>query len=290
MKTLLLIDNHALIYRFFHALPPLTNPKGEASGAIYGLSSVLLKIIKEQRPDYIAAAFDLPGKTFRNDLYDQYKIHRPTMPNDLQPQVKKARELFNVFGIKTIDQEGFEADDVIGSLAKKFKDEKDLVVIILSGDLDVLQLVVGEKVVIQFLKKGITETKLYDEEAVIERYGVTPKQLPDLKGLLGDTSDNIPGIKGVGPKTASPLIAKYGDLDGLFENLWELPEKIGNKLENQKESALFSKDLATIRVDIPLNFSLEDLKRESLNRDKIKDFFEEMGFNSLIKRLDNIID
>ncbi|HCX45013.1 TPA: hypothetical protein DGT35_00155 [Patescibacteria group bacterium] len=290
MKTLLLIDNHALIYRFFHALPPLTNPKGEASGAIYGLSSVLLKIIKEQRPDYIAAAFDLPGKTFRTDLYDQYKIHRPTMPNDLQPQVKKARELFNVFGIKTIDQEGFEADDVIGSLAKKFKDEKDLVVIILSGDLDVLQLVVGEKVVIQFLKKGITETKLYDEEAVIERYGVTPKQLPDLKGLLGDTSDNIPGIKGVGPKTASPLIAKYGDLDGLFENLWELPEKIGNKLENQKESALFSKDLATIRVDIPLNFSLEDLKRESLSRDKIKDFFEEMGFNSLIKRLDNIID
>ena len=290
MKTLLLIDNHALIYRFFHALPPLTNPKGEPSGAIYGLSSVLLKIIKEQRPDYIAAAFDLPGKTFRNDLYDQYKIHRPTMPSDLQPQVKKARELFSVFGIKTIDQEGFEADDVIGSLAKKFKDEKDLVVIILSGDLDVLQLVVGKKVVIQFLKKGITETKLYDEEAVIERYGVTPKQLPDLKGLLGDTSDNIPGIKGGGPKTASPLIAKYGDLGGLFENLWELPEKIGNKLENQKEAALFSKDLATIRVDIPLNFSLEDLKRESLNRDKIKDFFEEMGFNSLVKRLENIID
>jgi len=290
MKTLLLIDNHALIYRFFHALPPLTNPKGEASGAIYGLSSVLLKIIREQRPDYIAAAFDLPGKTFRNDLYDQYKIHRPTMPVDLQPQIKKARELFKVFGIKSIDQEGFEADDVIGSLAEKFKKEKDLVVIILSGDLDVLQLVDNKKVVVQFLKKGISETKLYDEEAVIERYGVKPEQLPDLKGLLGDTSDNIPGIKGIGLKTAGPLIAKHGDLDNLFENLWELPDKIGNKLENQKKAALFSKDLATIRINIPLDLSLSDLKRESLDRDKIKEFFGEMGFNSLIKRLEDIID
>ena len=290
MKTLLLIDNHALIYRFFHALPPLTNPKGEASGAIYGLSSVLLKIIREQRPDYIAAAFDLPGKTFRNDLYDQYKIHRPTMPVDLQPQIKKARELFKVFGIKSIDQEGFEADDVIGSLAEKFKKEKDLVVIILSGDLDVLQQVDNKKVVVQFLKKGISETKLYDEEAVIERYGVKPEQLPDLKGLLGDTSDNIPGIKGIGLKTAGPLIAKHGDLDNLFENLWELPDKIGNKLENQKKAALFSKDLATIRINIPLDLSLSDLKRESLDRDKIKEFFGEMGFNSLIKRLEDIID
>jgi DNA polymerase-1 len=290
MKTLLLIDNHALIYRFFHALPPLTNPKGEASGAIYGLSSVLLKIIREQRPDYIAAAFDLPGKTFRNDLYDQYKIHRPTMPVDLQPQIKKARELFDVFGIKTIDQEGFEADDVIGSLAEKFKKEKDLVIIILSGDLDVLQLVDNKKVVVQFLKKGISETKLYDEEAVIERYGVKPGQLPDLKGLLGDTSDNIPGIKGIGLKTAGPLIAKHGDLDSLFENLWELPEKIGNKLENQKKAALFSKDLATIRINIPLDLSLNDLKREALKRDEIKKFFSEMGFGSLIKRLEDIID
>ena len=290
MKTLLLIDNHALIYRFFHALPPLTNPKGEASGAIYGLSSVLLKIIREQRPDYIAAAFDLPGKTFRNDLYDQYKIHRPTMPVDLQPQIKKARELFDVFGIKTIDQEGFEADDVIGSLAEKFKKEKDLVIIILSGDLDVLQLVDNKKVVVQFLKKGISETKLYDEEAVIERYGVKPGQLPDLKGLLGDTSDNIPGIKGIGLKTAGPLIAKHGNLDSLFENLWELPEKIGNKLENQKKAALFSKDLATIRINIPLDLSLNDLKREALKRDEIKKFFSEMGFGSLIKRLEDIID
>ena len=290
MKTLLLIDNHALIYRFFHALPPLTNPKGEASGAIYGLSSVLLKIIREQRPDYIAAAFDLPGKTFRNDLYDQYKIHRPTMPVDLQPQIKKARELFDVFGIKTIDQEGFEADDVIGSLAEKFKKEKDLVIIILSGDLDVLQLVDNKKVVVQFLKKGISETKLYDEEAVIERYGVKPGQLPDLKGLLGDTSDNIPGIKGIGLKTAGPLIAKHGDLDSLFENLWELPEKIGNKLENQKKAALFSKDLATIRINIPLDLSLNNLKREALKRDEIKKFFSEMGFGSLIKRLEDIID
>ena len=155
MKTFLLIDNHALLYRFFHALPPLTTPDKKPVGAIYGLARVLLKILREQKPDYWAAAFDLPAKTFRGELYDKYKIHRPPQPDDLRPQMAEAHRLYEKFGIKTLSQTGFEADDIIGSLAEKFKTEKNLVVIILSGDLDVLQLVDDRKVVVQFIRKGI---------------------------------------------------------------------------------------------------------------------------------------
>ncbi|MFH1759033.1 MAG: 5'-3' exonuclease H3TH domain-containing protein [Patescibacteria group bacterium] len=290
MKTLLLIDNHALIYRFFHALPPLTTPKGEPIGAIYGLASVLLKIIREQKPDYMVACFDRPEPTFRDELYDKYKIHRPTMPSDLQSQVGRAHELFEKFGIKSIEQIGFEADDLIGTLVEKFKGVDGLVIIILSGDLDVLQLVIDDKVVVQFLKKGISDTIIYNEKKVFERYGIKPEQLPDLKGLLGDTSDNIPGIAGVGPKTAGPLIQKHGSLEKLFDNLWEVPDKIGARLENQKEAALFSKKLATIRIDVPLWIKLEDLERRKLDRVGLAKYFEELGFKSLAERLERVIE
>lgn len=285
MKTFLLIDSHALIYRFFHALPPLTSPAGEPTGAVYGLANVLMKILREQKPDYLAAVFDTPEPTFRDELYKEYKIHRPAMPDDLRPQIKKAHELFEKFGVKNIKRPGLEADDLIGSLAEKFKKEKDLVVIILSGDLDVLQLVDDRKVVVQFLKKGISDTIIYDEKAVAERYGLKPEQLPDLKGLLGDASDNIPGILGIGPKTATPLVKKYGSLDNLFENLWEIPDKIGNKLENQKEAALFSKKLATIKRDAPLDYGLEDFKRRLLDKKAVGDYFLSLGFKSLVERI-----
>ncbi len=288
MKTLLLIDSHALIYRFFHALPPLTSPIGEPTGAIYGLASVLLKILREQRPDYWAGVFDRPEPTFRDELYKEYKIHRPAMPDNLRPQIQKAHELFEKFGIKSIERAGFEADDLIGSLAEKFKQEGDLVVIILSGDLDVLQLVEGRKVVVQFLKKGISDTIIYDEKAVVERFGLKPKQLPDLKGLLGDSSDNIPGIAGIGPKTATPLLQKYGALESLFKNLWEIPDKIGNKLENKKEAALFSKKLATIKIDMLIDYNLEDFKRKSFNKEMIRNYFYSLGFKSLVERLESI--
>jgi len=288
-ETLLLIDSHALIYRFFHALPPLTTPKGEPIGGIYGLTSVILKILREQRPDYIAAVFDVHAPTFRDKLYKEYKIHRPAMPQELRPQIQKAHELFEQFGIKNVEMAGFEADDLIGTLAEKFKGKKDLVVIILSGDLDVLQLVDDDKVVVQFLKKGISETVIYNEKAVAERYELKPEQLPDLKGLMGDSSDNIPGIAGVGPKTAIPLVKKFGTLENLFDNLWELPDKVGNKLENQKEAALFSKKLATIKTDIDLPYSLEDFKRQPLDKKKLTAYFKELGFKTLAERLKLLI-
>lgn len=285
MKTFLLIDNHALLYRFFHALPPLTTPRGEPIGAIYGLARVLLKILKEQKPDYWAAVFDMPAKTFRDDLYDKYKFHRPPQPDNLRPQVGRARELFEKFGVKSVDRAGFEADDLIGSLAEKFKGEAGLVIIILSGDLDVLQLVDDRKVVVQFIKKGISDTMIYDEKAVGGRYGLKPEQLPDLKGLLGDASDNIPGVKGFGLKTAAPLIQKYGSLENLLDNLWEIPDKLGNKLESQKDLALLSKKLAVIKRDIPLDYRLEDFKRESLDKKSLADYFEELGFKSLVEKI-----
>lgn len=289
MKTLLLIDNHALAYRFYFALPHLTTPKGEPIGAVYGMTSVLLKIIKEQKPDYWATCFDLPKPTFRDKLYAEYKIHRPKQPEELRPQIEEARRLYKVLEVKVIEQESFEADDLIGTLAERFKKEKDLVVIILSGDLDVLQLVDNKKVVVKFLKKGISETVIYDEKAVVDRYDIKPSQLTDLKGLLGDPSDNIPGIAGVGLKTAGPLIKKFGSLENLFDNLWEVPDKIGNKLENQKEAALFSKKLATIRRDVPLDISLEDLKRKKLNIKEVGNYFDKLGFKTLKERLNSIV-
>ncbi|MDP3052710.1 MAG: DNA polymerase I, partial [bacterium] len=191
MKTLLLIDANSLIHRSFHALPPFTSPEGEPTGALYGLSSILIKIFKEQKPDYWTAAFDRPEPTFRKKLFKEYKAHRPKAPDELISQLIKAHEVFEKFGIKTFEQAGFEADDLIAALAKHFKTEKELKIIILTGDLDTLQLVDDGKVEVETPKKGVSEIMVYDKKAVQERYGLNPEQLPDYKGLVGDKSDNI---------------------------------------------------------------------------------------------------
>ena len=286
MKTLLLIDAHALIYRFFHALPALTTPDGQPIGAVYGLANVILKILRERQPDYIAACFDRPEETFRAKEYADYKAHRVAPPDELISQFKLTRELFDKFKIRIVEMPGFEADDLIATLVEKYKNTPDLKIIIFSGDLDLLQLVNNDKVVVEFLRTGISDTMIYDEKAVEQRYDLKPEQLPDLKGLLGDASDNIPGVKGIGPKTAGPLIKKYGTLENLFENLWEVPDKIGLKLTDKKSEALFSKKLATVKRDVPLFVqSLEDLKSEPIDKDGLVKYFENFGFVSLIKRL-----
>lgn len=283
MKTFLIIDSHALIYRFFHALPPLTMPSGEPIGAIFGLARVILKILKEQKPDYLAATFDRPEQTFRAKVFKDYKIQRPPAAPEIIGQFNKARELFEVFGVKVVELAGYEADDLIGTLVELFKKEPDLKIIILSGDLDTLQLVENDKVVVQFIKKGVSETEIYNEQAVFNRYGLAPKQLPDLKGLLGDASDNIPGVKGVGPKTATPLLKKYGSLENLLENLWEISDKIGNKLEGQKEIALFSKELAIIKRDAPIiSRHLNDFRISAQNKPAIVNHLKSLGFNSIV--------
>lgn len=293
MKTLLLIDSHALIHRAYHALPPFTSPKGEPTGALYGFSSMMLRAINDFKPNYIAAAFDLPGKTFRHEVYEEYKAKRPETEDDLIKQLKKLPELAEAFGIYCLSAPGFEADDVLGAIVEQIKNEKlkikDLKIIIVSGDMDILQLVNDDKVVVYAMKKGVNDTVTYNEKKVLERYGFGPKFIPDFKGLKGDPSDNIVGVRGIGEKTATDLIKQFGGLDNLYENLKNkkfknLKERIVKLLLDHKEDAFFSKTLATIRKDAPVGFNLEKAKF-SLDKEKLKEMFLELGFNSLVKRI-----
>lgn len=287
MKTLLLIDANSLIHRFYHALPPLTTPKGEPIGSIYGLSQVLLKIFREIKPDYIAACYDRPEPTFRDEIYKEYKAQRPKAEDALVSQIIKTRELFEQFHVKNVELAGYEADDLIGTLSERFRREPDLQIIIFSGDLDNLQLVDGKTVVVDFLLRGITEVMRYDEGAVMAKYGLKPKQLPDLKAFVGDPSDNIPGVKGVGPKTAQPLIKEFGSAEEVYNSLGIIPEKILKKIAEHKDIALLSKKLAVIRRDAPIPEALlGEFKAQPLNLEKLKKYFSELGFESLVKRLE----
>ncbi|MEK9154510.1 MAG: DNA polymerase [Patescibacteria group bacterium] len=289
MKILLIIDANALIHRCFHALPGLTTKDGQASGALYGLSSILIKIFREEPPDFITAFFDRPEPTFRKEAFKEYKIHRPKAPNELISQIIEAHELFNQFGVKTFEAPGFEADDLIGTAVEKFKDTADLKIIILTGDLDTLQLIENEKVVVKTLKKGITETITYNEASVKERFSISPDQLPDYKGLVGDQSDNILGVPGIGPKTAGSLIQKHQNLEAIIEfSKKNKEEKAYKKIFDFWEQALLSKKLAVIRRDAPLLIkNIAELKYHGLNLKTISDYFEKLGFKSLVSRINN---
>ena len=197
-ETLVLLDTHAIIHRAYHALPELTSPSGEPVGALYGLSTMLMKIVKEMKPDHVVAAFDLPGATHRHDVYKEYKAKRPKTDDALVEQIKRARDVLAAFGIPLYESPGFEADDVIGTIAETAK--KRFNVIIASGDMDTLQLVDDERVRVFTLRKGIQDTVLYDEKAAIARFGFAPERIPDYKGFAGDPSDNIIGIPGIGEK------------------------------------------------------------------------------------------
>ncbi len=292
MKTLLLIDANSIIHRCFHALPPLTTPAGEPIQAVYGLSNILLRILKENPPDYAAAAFDRKEKTFRAEVFKEYKAHRPPTPSELISQIKESYKLFEIFNVAALDLAGFEADDIIGTLVEKFKKEKDLNIVILSGDLDNLQLV-EENVAVRTFIKGVSETTLYDEAKVEERYGLKPRQLPDYKGLVGDPSDNIPGVSGIGPKTAFPIIKNYGNLDNFYAKVKKLDlsgnsrdEKLFRKLLEFEEQALQSRDLAVIRRDAPIQIEkLEELKWTPYDRKVLGRYFESLGFKTLVNRI-----
>ncbi len=285
MKNLLLIDTNGLIHRCFHALPPLTGPGGKPVGALYGLSSILIKILREEKYDFIAACFDRPEPTFRKEIFDDYKIHRPKAPDELVSQIIEARNLLERFQIKVFEAPGFEADDLIGGLVEKFKNVPDLKIVILTGDLDTLQLIDNGQIVVEILKKGISETIIYDEKAIMERSGVLPNQLSDYKGLVGDVSDNIPGVPGVGPKTAAPLIQKYGSLENFFENGKD--EKIYAKISELKEQALLSRNLSIIRRDAPLDVrEIGDLERRGLEKENLIKYFQGLGFKSLAERIE----
>lgn len=298
MKKLVLIDANALVHRAFHALPPLTAPNGMVVNAVYGFISVLLKTIKDMKPDYMAAAFDLAGPTFRHEEFEDYKAHRQKAPDELYVQIPIIKEALRAFGVAIFEKAGFEADDLIGSVAEEAKKIKDLQTVILTGDLDTLQLVDDEKVLVLTLRKGVTDTFLYGEKEVKERFGLEPYQVADFKGLKGDPSDNIPGVPGIGDKTATALLQEYETIENLYKELAKKKEfkkgealtaKLVEKLKEYREQAIFSKRLATIIRDVSIEFSLKGIDwRSKLKREEVERALKNLGFGSLLNRLGGI--
>ena len=281
VKEIVLIDAHSLIHRCFHALPPLTRKDGNQVGALYGLANILLKISQQRKPAYALALFDRPEPTFRKEKFEAYKAHRPKAPNELIFQLNEAKNLFKAFSITTLEVPGFEADDLIGTCAEMFSKEKNLVITILTGDLDALQLV-KKNIFVETFKTGISTTVRYDTSAVIERYGLSPQQLIDYKALVGDASDNIPGVSGVGQKTATVILKKYKTLDAFFSQ--GKKERVYEKIIQHKETALLSQTLATIHTKAPIHPTLKDAIFNPL-WEIVTDYFETNNFLSLAKRV-----
>jgi len=289
-KILVLIDGHALVHRAYHALPPLNTGKGELVNAVYGFVLVLLKVLKELKPDYLVATFDLAGPTFRHKEFEEYKATRVKAPDELYAQLGRVKETLRAFSVPILEKEGYEADDVIGTVVEKLKTHKEKInTIIVTGDLDTLQLV-DKNTSVFTLKKGVKDTILYDAKAVSERYGLKPEQIADFKGLKGDPSDNIPGVPGIGEKTATELLKQYGSIENLYKELAKPKsrfknQKLAEKLSENKEQALFSKYLATIKRDAPIKFNLRDALAHDYDKDKVIKLFKELGFYSLVERL-----
>jgi DNA polymerase-1 len=283
-KTLVLIDGHAIIHRAFHAVPEnLATSKGEAVNATFGFTSILIKALTEIKPDYIAVTFDRPTPTFRHEQFVEYKAHRPALPDIMRPQFGRIREVVEAFGIPIYEKDGFEADDVLGTLSVQAT-QQGVDTIIFTGDMDTLQLV-NEHVQVLVAKRGISEVTEYDEAAVKSRYGLPPDKLTELKGLVGDKSDNIPGVPGIGEKTAAKLLADYGDLEGVLAHLDDLTPKEQRLLRENSEQARLSKYLSTIVLDAPVQLDLEACRVGQFKRDRVVALFRELEFRTLVDKI-----
>ncbi len=282
-KKIVLIDGHALIHRAYHALPPLATKKGEVVNAVYGFTMILLKVLKELAPDYVAVAMDLPGKTFRHEKFPEYKATRKKADEDLIVQFGRVRDVIETLNIPIYEKEGYEADDVIGSVATKLKKGNNEIYIV-TGDLDELQLV-DENVKVYTMRRGFTDTVIYDPEAMHEKYGLTPEEFIEYKALRGDPSDNIPGVMGIGDKTAKDLIEKYNNLENIYKNLSELKPAIAQKLEAGKENAFMSRSLSRIVTDLPIDVNLAHCVTHEFDRVRVSELFRELEFKSLLSKL-----
>lgn len=300
--TLVLLDAHAILHRAYHALPDFAAPTGEPTGSLYGVTTMLLRIIEDFKPQYIAACYDLPEATYRHEVYTNYKAGRQKTDTALVEQIERSRSIFKFFGIPIYERSGFEADDMLGTIAHLTKDNRDLSVIIASGDMDTLQCVDKKRVQVFTLKRGIKDTILYDEAAVKERFGFGPKLVIDYKGLRGDSSDNIPGIRGIGEKTATELLIKFGSIEKIYQKLYSkngeeqflaagFKPRIINLLREGREDAEFSKMLATIRLDALDKFVLTDTEwREHADVIGLQNLFSEFGFRNMTGRLETLFD
>jgi DNA polymerase-1 len=292
-KKFILIDSNAIMHRAFHALPPLTTKSGQLVGVVYGFTSVLLRIIKDLQPDYIACAFDVAGGTFRDAIFAEYKAGRKKPDQEFYDQIDSVKEVVRALSIPIFERAGFEADDIIGTLARKLSEMKNIEVFIATGDMDALQLV-DERVKVYSFKKGISETIIYDASGVEARYGIRPDQIIDYKALRGDTSDNIPGVKGVGEKTATLLLQEFGTLDRLYarieqdKDLDSIRPKMLATLRQEKDCALMSRDLATIKCDMNLDFRLEDCVWGNYDKSRVVETFQRYEFFSLLARLGDL--
>ncbi len=294
-KTLVLLDVHAILHRAYHALPEFESSKGEPTGALYGLCTFLIKLIKDLKPDYIVACDDLPEPTLRHQAYGAYKAQRKKIDDNLIQQLDRSRDVFKALHIPLYSSVGFEADDMLGTIVETLKKNKDVDIIIASGDMDTMQLINDDRVRVYTLKKGIKDTVIYNEKAVLERFGFKPEFLTDYKGLRGDPSDNIIGIKGIGQKTAEELIIKFGSIEDIYKKLKKdeksfekagIKKRIIELLKSSEEEALFSKMLATIRRDAPIHFILpEKVWREDIDMKKVEALFAQFEFRSLSTKL-----
>src|SRR5439155_6135633 len=279
----MLLDANGLIYRGYFALPPLTTKNGELVNAVFGFCQIVLRGFQDLAPAYVAASFDLPGPTFRHEQFAEYKATRQRMPDDLADQFPKVRAIVAALGIPVYELAGYEADDVIGTLTRQ-AEELGVDTTIVTGDLDMLQLV-SERTRLMTTRSGVQNTVIYDEAKIDERYGLVAAQMVDFKSLKGDTTDNIPGIPGVGEKTAAKLLQDWRSLEGIYENVALIPDKLRVKLEEHREQVFRARELSIIHRDLPVELDLEAARHEEYDRDEVVRLFREYEFRTLIERL-----
>jgi DNA polymerase-1 len=288
-ENFVIIDSNSIIHRAFHALPPLKTKDGEIVNAVYGFLLVLFKLLKELKPKYFVACFDLPEPTFRKKAFEEYKAHRKKASDELYSQIPIVKDVLKTFNVPVFEKAGYEGDDLIGTLTNSLTKGKENGVknIVVSGDLDNLQLI-NENTLVYFLNKGVKNGLMYDEKMINEKFeGLTPLQLIDYKGLRGDVSDNIPGVKGIGEKTALKLIKEFGSIENLYKNIEkaDLPKGVKEKLISEKEKAFLSRELSEIMKTVPIEVNMKDCEWGGYDEKEVVKMLKDFGFNSLVKNI-----
>lgn len=287
MEKLILIDGNAIMHRAYHALPPFKTSKGELVNAVYGFASMLLNILNNEHPDYIAVSFDTKAKTFRHEEYKEYKATRVKAPDDFYAQIPRIKDLVKILEIPIYEMDGFEADDVLGTLARQADTHANLNTYIATGDRDAFQLVT-DKIFVLSPVHGFQQCEVFTPQKVFEKYELKPNQIADMKGLQGDNSDNIKGVMGIGPKTAKSLLQKYQTIENIYSHIDEIPKNIKEKLQRDKDNAFFSKKMATIITNLPVQLDLEKCKTHTYDKTKVENFLYELEFKSLLSKLGSV--